>query len=70
MMGAIAMKIRESIQFMYIKRSIVIEGFAGITFIAGFKISSELLAVDGFGQYPGAGSLANSSGSTKKKSLG
>jgi len=61
--------IGSGIQFMDIKGRALIKGPAGSTFIASFPVAPEVLAIDRFSQYPGAGRLTHSPGAAKQKGV-
>jgi hypothetical protein len=62
--------VRGGIKFLDIKGCELVERPAGFTFIARFRIILRILAVDGFGQYPCTGCLADAPGTGKKEGLG
>jgi hypothetical protein len=58
------------IQLMDVRRSVLIKGFTGFTFITGLQIFTQVLAVDGFGKNSGNGGLSNSPWPTEQVGLG
>ena len=54
-----------SIQFMDIERCAFVKGNTGVAGITGFTLFCSVFTIDGLGQYPCAGSLANTSRATK-----
>jgi hypothetical protein len=54
---------------MDIHGSSFIEGLAGAALVTCFPFFGWMLAVNGFGQYPGTGGLSHSSRTAKKKSM-
>src|SRR5204863_2692482 len=61
--------VRSCIELMDIQRGAFIKRNAGITLVTGLTIFRSVLAIDGFGQYPCTGCLANSSRTAKQKSM-
>jgi len=57
------------VELVYIQRSAFVEGHAGTAFVAGFSIGQAVFAIDGFGQYPGAGGFAHTPGAAEQKSM-
>jgi hypothetical protein len=57
------------IQFMYVQRSAIVEGGAGAAGIAGLRIGCTVFAIDSLGQYPGTGSFAHATGTTKQECM-
>ena len=58
------------IQFVYVVRTVFVEGRAGFTFVACFSVGSQMQAIDGFGKNPGASGLAYSARSAEQIGMG
>ena len=54
---------------MNIEGSTFIEGFATVTFIAGFSFRSRVFTIDGFAKYTGTGGFTYSPGTAKQEGM-
>jgi hypothetical protein len=54
---------------MDIQGSTLIKGYTGMTLITGFSVIARILAIDGLGEYPGAGGLTHSPWAAKQEGM-
>jgi len=61
--------VRRGVQLVNVERSVVVEGAARLTFVAGLHVLGGIQAVDGLGHDAGAGGFAYASRPAKQESL-
>lgn len=57
------------IELMNIQRDAFVKRDAGMAFVTGFSVRLRVFAIDGFGQYPGAGGFTDTPGTAEKKGM-